>query len=96
MFASLAASPASFCRIRVLLDSLDVTVESARPLRLPDVHVTPFRISSEEMNFPLAVVAIGAAAAEKAVAGKAENLVWLLEDTLVLKSPSAFVLPAWK
>jgi len=77
-------------------DSLDVTVESARPLRLPDVHMTPFRISSEEMNFPLAVVAIGAAAAEKAVAGKAENLVWLLEDTLVLKSPSAFVLPAWK
>jgi hypothetical protein len=115
MFASLAASPTSFRKIRVLLDSLkdfggklfrtplvvlhpdslDVTVEDARLLKLPDVHMIPFRISNEEMDFPLAVVAIGAAAAEKAVAGKAENLVWLLEDTLVLKSPSAFVLPAW-
>jgi len=114
VFASLAASPISFRKIRVLLDSLkdfggeffraplvvlhpdslDITVENARPLKLPDVHMMPFRISSEEMDFPLAVVAIGAASAEKAVAGKAENLVWLLEDTLVLRSPSAFVLPA--
>jgi hypothetical protein len=114
-FASLAASPTSFRKIRVLLDSLkdfggklfraplvvlypaslDVSVENARLLELPDVHMIPFRTSSEEMDFPLAIVAIGAAAAEKAVAGKAENLVWLLEDTLVLKSPSALVLPAW-
>ena len=113
MFASLAASPASFHRIRVLLDSLkdfggdvfraplvvvhpdtlDVTVEGARLLNVPDVHMIPFGISSEEMAFPLAVVAIGAAAAEKAVTGKAENLVWLVEDTLVLGSPSALVLP---
>lgn len=116
IFASLAASPASFRKIHVLLDSLknfsgklfkaplvvvhpdslDVTVENARLLKSPDVHMIPFRISSEERDFPLAVVAIGAAAAEKAVAGKAENLVWLLEDTIVLKSPSAFVLPACK
>jgi hypothetical protein len=75
-------------------DSLNVTVENARLSKLPDVHMIPFRITSEEMDFPLAIVAIGAAAAEEAVVGKAENLVWLLEDTLVLKSPSAFVLPA--
>jgi hypothetical protein len=113
-FASLAASPASFGKIRVLLDSLkdfggelfkaplvvlhpenlDVAGEKTGLLRLPDVQMIPFRISREEMDFPLAVVAIGAAAAERAVAGKAENLVWLLEDTLVLKSPSALVLPA--
>jgi len=114
VFASLVASPASFRKIRVLLDSLkdfggelfraplfvvypdslEGTAENARLLKSPDVHMTPFRISSEEKDFPLAVVAIGAAAAEKAVAGRAENLVWLLEDTLVLKSPLAFVLPA--
>jgi len=75
-------------------DSLDVTIEDARLLKLPDVQMIPFRISSEEMDFPLAVVAIGAAAAEEAVAGKVENLVWLLEDTLILRSPYALVLPA--
>jgi hypothetical protein len=116
MFASLAASPASFRRIRVLADSLedfggrlftapllvahpdslDITAGNAGLLQLPDVQMVPFRISSEEMDFPLAVVAIGAAAAEEAVTGKTENLVWLLEDTLVLKRPSAFVLPASK
>jgi hypothetical protein len=114
IFASLAASPTSFQKIRVLLDSLrhfgeeffkaplvvlhpenlDVADEKSELLRLPDVHTIPFRISREEMDFPLAVVAIGAAAAERAVAGEAENLVWLLEDTLVLKSPSALALPA--
>ena len=114
MFASLAASPASFRRIRVLLDSLkdfggelfraplvvlhpdnlDLTVENARLLKSPGVHMVPFPISAEELNFPLATVAIGAAA-ENAVAGRAENLAWLLEDTLVLRSPSALVMPAW-
>jgi hypothetical protein len=113
MFASLAASPASFPQIRLLLDSLkdfggglfraplivmhpeglDVTVENAGLLKSPDVRMAPFHISSEELHFPLAVVAIGAAAAERE-AGQAENLVWMLEDTLVLKSPSALVLPA--
>lgn len=77
-------------------DSLDISTNDARLLRPPDVHMIPFRIDSDEMHFPLAVVAIGAAAAEKAVTGKAENLVWLLEDTLVLRSPSALVLPAAK
>lgn len=116
MFASLAASPTSFGRIRMLLDSLkdfggeffkaplvilhpkslDVTAENARSLKSPDVQLIPFRIGSDEMDFPLAVVAIGAAAAEEAVVGKAENLVWLLADTLVLRSPSALVLPAAK
>jgi hypothetical protein len=115
VFGSLAASPASFRKIRMLLDSLkafggelsgspvvvlypdslDFAVENANLLKSPDVQMTPFPISREEMDFPLAVVAIGAAAAENAVAGKAENLVWLLEDTLVLRSPSALVLPAW-
>ena len=115
VFASLAASPTSFRKIRLLLDSLkdfggelfkaplvvlypdslDVTVEDARLLKSPDVQMVPFRISSEETDFPLAVVAIGAAAAEKAVTGEAENLVWMLEDTLVLQGPLALVLPAW-
>jgi hypothetical protein len=113
MFASLAASPASFPQIRVLLDSLedfageffraplvvvhphslDLTNENAGLLKSPDIRMVPFGIRSEEMDFPLAVVAIGAAAAEKAVAGEVENLVWMLEDTLVLTSPSALVLP---
>jgi len=116
MFASLAASPTSFGRIRMLLDSLrdfggelfkaplvvlhpeslNVAAENARLLKSPDVQLIPFRIASDEMDFPLAVVAIGAAAAEEAIAGKAENLVWLLADTLVLESPSALVLPAAK
>jgi hypothetical protein len=114
-FASLAASPSSFRKIRVLVESLrsfggelsgsplvvlypdrlDVTVGNARLLRSLDVHMIPFPISRQEMDFPLAVVPIGAAAAENAIAGKAESLVWLLEDTLVLRSPSALVLPAW-
>lgn len=116
MFASLAASPRSFRKIRVLLDSpkdlggklfraalvvlypdsLDVTVENARLLKLPNAHMIPLHMSSREMDFPRAIVAIGAAPAEKPAAGKAENLVWLLEDTLVLKNPSALVLPDWK
>jgi hypothetical protein len=114
MFASLAATPASFRKTRVLLDSLrdfggdlfraplivlhpdclDVTDEDARLLRLPDVHMVPFHISTEERDFPLAAVAIGAAAAEQAVTGKTENLVWLLEDTLVLRRPAALLPPA--
>jgi hypothetical protein len=114
MFASLAGSPASFRKIRVLLDSLEdfggdlfrapliivhpdsleATDEDAALLRLPDVRMVSFHMSREERDFPLSAVAIGAAAAEKTVTGKTENLVWLLEDTLVLKSPSAFVLPA--
>jgi hypothetical protein len=114
MFASLVASPASFGKIRLLLqglkdfggepfkpplvvvhpEGLDVTSENAGLLKSPDVRMVPFPISSEELNFPLAVVAIGAAAAEGAVAGEAKGLVWMLEDTLVLKSPSALVLPA--
>jgi hypothetical protein len=73
--------------------SLDVTVVDARSLKPPDVHMVPFRISSEEMHFPLAVVAIGAAAAERE-ARQAQALVWMLEDTLVLQNPSALVLPA--
>jgi hypothetical protein len=115
MFATLAASPTSFRKIGMLLDSLndfggelfraplvvarpeslDVTDENTKLLKSPDIRMIHFRISSEEMDFPLAAVAIGAAAAEEAIAAKAENLVWLLEDTLVLRSPSAVVLPAW-
>ena len=114
VFASLASSPASFRKIRLLLDglkdfggelfrpplvvmhpiSLNVTVEAARSLEPSYVHMVPFRISSEERNFPLAVVAVGAAAAERE-AGNAGSLVWMLEDTLVLRNPSALVLPAW-
>jgi hypothetical protein len=114
MFASLAGSPASFRRIRVLLDSLEdfggdlfrapliivhpdsleATDEDAALLRLPDVRMVSFHMSREERDFPLSAVAIGAAAAEKTVTGKTENLVWLLEDTLVLRTPSALVLPA--
>jgi hypothetical protein len=114
MFASLATSPASLCKIRVLLESLkdfggelfraplvlvhpdsfDVAVENAGLLKLPDVRMVPFSISDQEMDFPLAVVAIGAAVAERAVAGEAESLVWMLEDTLILRSPSALLLPA--
>ena len=112
MVATLAASPASFGKIRLLLDSLKVfggtffraplTVvhpdslkaasEDARLWASPDVNMIPFRISSEEMEFPLSAVAIGAAAAEEAVAGKTGALVWLLEDTLVLRNPLAFAL----
>ena len=116
MFATLAASPTSFRKTRILLDSLkdfggkmfraplivvhpdrpDVTGDDARPLNLPDVDMVPFPMSRQETDFPLAAVPIGAAAAEKAVVGKAENLVWLLEDTVALRSPSAFVLPTGK
>jgi hypothetical protein len=114
-FASLAASAASFRKIRVLLDSLkdfggelfgpplvvlhpeglEAIAEDARLLKSPDIQMIPFRISREETDFPLAIVAIGAEAAEKVVAGQAENLVWLLEDTVVLRNPSALVLPRW-
>jgi hypothetical protein len=112
MVATLAASPASFGKIRLLVDSLrdfggtflktalmvvhpdslKVASEDARLWASRDVHMISFRISSEEMQFPLSSVATGAAAAEEAVAGKTETLVWLLEDTLVLRSPSAFAL----
>lgn len=114
VFASLASSPESSPKIRLLLDSLkdfagelfkpplvvvhpdglDITAGNARVLKLHDVRMVPFPISKEELNFPLAVVTIGAAAAESAVAGEAESLVWMLEDTLVLRNPSALVLPA--
>ena len=75
-------------------DRPDVIREDIALLRSADVQMSPFRISREEMDFPLAAVAIGAGAAEEALVDKTENLVWLLEDTLVVRSPSAFVLRA--
>ena len=75
-------------------DHLDVIREDTALLRSADVQMSPFRISREEMDFPLAAVAIGAGAAEEALSDKTRNLAWLLEDTLVLRNPSALVLRA--
>ncbi len=51
-----------------------------------------FRIEEEAENFPLSVVPFAAAAAEQNLAGKADQLIWLLPDTLILNPPVDFSL----
>ena len=64
--------------------------------RLDELRVScpEFEIDAESLNFPLAVVAHGAAAAERHSPAQTDCLVWLLPDTLILREPSAFRLPA--
>ena len=58
-----------------------------------DVETAEFEMGEETLNFPLALVTHGAAAAEKQLQGRTSLLVWLLPDTLILNEPQAFLLP---
>lgn len=58
------------------------------------VETAEFEMDEESLNFPLALVAHGAAAAEKRAQGHTSLLVWLLPDTLILNEPGALQLPA--
>jgi len=58
------------------------------------VETAEFEMDEASLNFPLAMVTHGAAAAEKQVLGHTSLLVWLLPDTLILNEPGDFQLPA--
>jgi len=57
-----------------------------------DVHLIPFVIDEEAVRFPLASLAYAAARAEQQVKGETEILVWMNEDTLIIRPPVDFLL----
>jgi hypothetical protein len=64
--------------------------ETRERLNELDVHQVPFDIDEEAARFPLAPLAYAAARAEQEVRGGTEILVWMNEDTLIIRPPSAF------
>jgi len=58
-----------------------------------DILWAEFEMDEVSLNFPLAVVAHGAAAAEQHLPPGTDLLVWLLPDTLILREPADFLLP---
>lgn len=57
-----------------------------------DIHLIPFIVDEEAVRFPLASLAYAAARAEQQVRGKTEILVWMNEDTLIIRPPVDFLL----
>ncbi len=64
---------------------------SAR-LQAMNATILPFEMDTSAKQFPLASVALGAAAAEQALQGRTELLAWQLPDTLILNPPMDFLL----
>ena len=56
-----------------------------------DVHLIPFIIDEEAVRFPLASLAYAAARVEQQVRGETEILVWMNEDTLIVRPPVDFL-----
>jgi hypothetical protein len=56
------------------------------------VELVPFPIADDALRFPFAVKAFAAAAAEEFARGRADILVWMDADTLVLQEPGALLL----
>ena len=65
--------------------------ETRKALRALGVELLPFAIDAAARDFPFAVGAYAAAAAEQAVRGRADLLAWLDSDTLVLQEPRALL-----
>ena len=70
--------------------------ETRAALRALSVELLPFAIDAAALDFPFAVKAYAAAAAEQAARGRADLLAWLDSDTLVLQEPRALLLASDK
>ena len=57
-----------------------------------EAETVEFEMDPASLNFPLAVVVHGAAAAERYIKSSSDIFVWLLPDTLILNQPTAFLL----
>lgn len=66
--------------------------KTLKNLEVLEAETIEFEMDPASLNFPLAVVVHGAAAAETHLQGSSDMLVWLLPDTLILNEPSAFLL----
>ncbi len=61
-------------------------------LSVLDVRLIPFDIDEESARFPLASLVYAAAKAERQVRSETEILVWMNEDTLIVRPPVDFLL----
>jgi hypothetical protein len=61
-------------------------------LSVLDVRLIPFDMDEGAVRFPLATLVYAAARAEQEVRDKAEILVWMNEDTLIVRPPVDFLL----
>jgi len=87
--SELADSP---CVILVPEKGEPLPDKTKEKLNVLDVRLVPFDLDQEAVRFPLASLAYAAARAERQVRDEAEILVWMNEDTLIVKPPVDFLL----
>jgi len=73
-------------------DTEALSDETCSALRALSVELLPFTIDAAALDFPFAVKAYAAAAAEEVARGRADLLAWLDSDTLILQEPRALLL----
>ncbi len=90
------AGPYSGCPIWILIPEAEtprIAPATRTTLDRLDARLISFYASREQLDFPYADKVIAAAHAEKLAAGKADILVWMDPDTILLNAPHAFNLP---
>ena len=85
----LANSP---CIMLIAETRVPLPEEVRKRLSALDVHLVPYAIDEQAARFPLAPLAYAAARAEQEVKGNTEILVWMNEDTLIVRPPVEFLL----
>lgn len=83
-----ANSPAAIFRLK----QKPLANKTLKKLEALGADTIQFEMDPASLNFPLAVVVHGAAAAERHLQGSSDMLVWLLPDTIILNQPTSFVL----
>ncbi|UCG01285.1 MAG: hypothetical protein JSW11_16915 [Candidatus Heimdallarchaeota archaeon] len=61
-----------------------------------DVQIIPFSMDPKHRNFPFATYVFATATAESFAKRKTDILAWLLPDTLIMNTPTHFLLPKGK
>lgn len=69
-----------------------LSAETQAGLEDRGVRLIPFEVDEQALKFPLGAKVFAAAAAEGEVVGKADVLVWMDPDTLILQEPAALAL----
>jgi hypothetical protein len=77
-------------------DASELSGATRDALQALGIELLPFAIDAAALDFPFAVKAYAAAAAEQAARGRADLLAWLDSDTLVLQEPQALLLGSEK
>jgi hypothetical protein len=97
LFESLRASGGELARAPCIMlipeGSGPLSNETEERLSALSVQVVPFGIDEEASRFPLASLVFASAEAEEQGKAESEVLVWMVEDTLVVNSPTVFLLP---